>query len=401
MTEIAELRAAQARIAERSRERAKLITKTTDAARGLELEAEHDADMAEYDRLQDQIDVELRDRRRPNPDEGHVQQGPAYFLRARQTFVDYVIRGGSETIDGLTEGAYLRSMVLGAKTEAEKRALAEGSDSTGGYTVPDVLSARLIDRMRAKAVVFKAGAVTVPLTSDRNVIARVASDPAPAWRLENAAIAESEPTFDAAQLVPRSLAVMVKISRELLEDSLNLETALPNIMAEAMAVELDRVALLGTGVAPQPLGIANFTGLTASGFAGGALSYGALLKARTALRSANTDMAAVVMHPRDEGALSELVDTTGQPLNIPPGLANVQWHATTAMPINGGAGTNEGTVIAGDFSKLMIGIRSSLRIEVSRELFAANHQLAFVAHLRADVAAERNAHFTKLTGVVA
>ena len=44
-------------------------------------------------------------------------------------------------------------------------------------------------------------------------------------------------------------------------------------------------------------------------------------------------------------------------------------------------------------------IRSSLRVEISRELFAANHQVVFIAHLRADVVAERNAHFTKLTGI--
>ena len=49
----------------------------------------------------------------------------------------------------------------------------------------------------------------------------------------------------------------------------------------------------------------------------------------------------------------------------------------------------------------MIGVRSELRIEVTRDLFAANHQYAFVAHLRADVAAERDAHFTKLTGITA
>ena len=48
---------------------------------------------------------------------------------------------------------------------------------------------------------------------------------------------------------------MVKCSRELLDDSLNIGTALPNIITAAMAAEMDRVALEGTGVAPQPTGL--------------------------------------------------------------------------------------------------------------------------------------------------
>lgn len=327
-----------------------------------------------------------------------------YILRHGQSMVEFLARNGYATdhaIRGVTEGGFLRAMVTGAKTDRERRALAEGSDSAGGYTVPTVLAARLIDRLRAKSVVFKAGAQTMPLTSDHHVIARVASDPAPAWRMENAAIAESEPTFDAIQLVPRSLAVMVKVSRELLEDSVNLETALPEIMAAAMAVELDRVALLGTGTAPQPRGIASPSGLTASGFAGGDLDYAALVKARTALRSVNHDMGAMILHARDEGTIAGLTDSTGQPLNIPPALANIPMLTTTAIPVDGGAGGDESMVLAGDFTKLLIGIRSAIRIEVSREVFAANHQYAFVAHLRADIAAEHNAAFTKLEGVTA
>lgn len=324
------------------------------------------------------------------------------FLRRGMSMTEHLTRhgrGGDSAIRGVTEGGFLRAMVMGAKSDGERRALAEGSDSAGGFTVPDVLSARLIDRLRARSVVFQAGAVAVPLTSDRHVIARVASDPAPAWRLENAAIAESEPTFDAITIVPRSLAVLVKVSRELLADSLNLETALPEILAAAMAAELDRVSLLGTGTAPQPRGVANFSGLTASGFAGGTLKYADLVKTRTALRSANSDATAFIMAPRDEGNLAAAVDTTGQPLQVPPAIAQTPMLTTTAIPTNGGAGTNESMVLAGDWSKLMIAIRSQIQIEVSRELFSGFHQAAFIAHLRADIAAERAAHFTVLSGI--
>ncbi len=319
------------------------------------------------------------------------------LLRSGQSMVEHVRTNrfqGGDTLRGLTEGAFFRAMVTGAQNDIERRALAEGSDSAGGYTVPTILEARLIDRLRAASVVFRAGAVTMPLSSDHHTIAKVATDPVPAWRLENAAIAESEPTFSQVQLVPRMLAVMVKVSRELLEDSVNLGTALPNIIASAMAAELDRVALLGTGTAPQPRGVINFVGKTSTTVTAGALTYGKLLAARTALRGANSDVTAYIMSSRDEGLLSGLTDTTGQPLNIPPAIANVPMLATTALPLNLGTGTDEAPVFAGDWSKLLIGLRAGLRIEVLRERYADVHQYAFVAHLRADIAAEHESAFT-------
>jgi HK97 family phage major capsid protein len=147
----------------------------------------------------------------------------------------------------LTFGGFCRAMIHGARTEAEKRALAEGTDSAGGYTVPDVLMARLIDKLRSKATVMNAGAVTVPLTSDNNSIAKLATDPQANWRAENAEVSGSDPTFTRIQFLPKTLAVIVKASRELLQDSLNAEGALFNAFAQSMALEIDRVALMGSG----------------------------------------------------------------------------------------------------------------------------------------------------------
>lgn len=386
------------------------------------LEAAHDALMALHDDISREMDIrsKIGDRgtrasgddpfsRRPVHDDAEARgvEGsyeddvteaapPAYSLRHGQSMSEHIRtnRYAGGELRGLTEGAFLRSMVTGANSDIERRALAEGSDSAGGYTVPKVLAARLIDRLRAASVVFRAGAQTLPLSADNLSIAKVASDPVPAWRSENGLIPESDPTFAAVNLVPRSLAVIVRVSRELLEDSLNLETALPNIMAAALAGELDRVALLGTGAAPQPRGVLNFTGKTATTVAAGAVTYGKLIQARTALRSANSDATAFIMHPRDEGTLAGAVDTSGQPINIPAALASVPMLTTTALPLDLGTGNDEAPVFAGDWSKLLIGIRSELRVEVLKERYADSHQYGFVAHLRADIAAEHEACFT-------
>ncbi|MEF2557599.1 phage major capsid protein [Aurantimonas sp. C2-5-R2] len=385
-----------------------------DEDRAAELDVAHTGLMAVYDGIESRLDTLNGKSRRPMMADGTAsgasgfststdEPAEAFTLRSGQSFTDYTReRAGEDEFGGVSTGAYLRAMVLGPKGDVERRALAEGTDSSGGYTVPDILSARMIDRLRAASVVFRAGAQTVPLASDQNYIAKVATDPAPGWRNENALVAESDPTFGRVALTPRSLMVMVRVSRELLEDSLNMETILPQIMAAAMAGELDRVALLGSGTAPEPRGVVNFTGLTANAFAGGALSgYGALITARTALRTANSDATGYVMAPRDDGTLAGLTATDGQPLQVPPAIAGVPILTTTAIPVNGGVGTNESSIIAGDWSRLMVGIRSELRIEVLKERFADVNQYAFVAHLRADVAAEQEAAFTVLDGITA
>lgn len=397
------------------------ISDTTPEAEGAEIEEAFSALMTIYDAVEGEKDKRSeRGSRAPRPHGGDPRRpmGPdgetrgdgweedsedvSYFIRPDQRMATWA--AAREQSDGQLPslGNYLRSMVTGPKSDAEKRALSEGTDSAGGYTVPTLLSASLIDRLRAASVVNRAGAITVPLGSDNNVIAKLLSDPVPAWRNENAVVAESDPTFGPVAFVPKSLAVLVKVSRELLEDSLNVGTALPNALTAALALELDRVALLGTGVAPQPRGVANFVNLTANGFAGGDIgpnSYAALVKAKTALRMVNSDVTAFIMSAREEGRLSEMVDTTGQPLQPPKAIADIPHLATTAIPVNGGTGLNEGLLFAGDWRKLMIGIRTDIRIEILRERYAENMQYGFLCHLRADVAAEHEQAFTVLDGI--
>ncbi|WP_172327844.1 phage major capsid protein [Mangrovicoccus sp. HB161399] len=301
---------------------------------------------------------------------------------------------------GLSLGGYLRSMIVGAKTDTERRALAEGSDSAGGYTVPTTLSSQLIDKMRAASVVNAAGARMVPLTSDDHVIARLATDPVPAWRTENSAVTESEPTFDSVPLQPKSLAVLTKISFELMEDSVNLQTELPRIMSVALAKELDRVALIGSGTAPEPRGVANTVGIGTTAHDDAISSYIPLVRARTGILSANAGpVSAIIMHPRDEGAIAEMVDTNGNPLIMPRVLEPIPVLTTTALPIDGGVGTNESSVIVGNFRHLLIGMRTNITVTVLREHFAGNMQYGLLAYMRADVAVSQPGAFHTITGV--
>jgi HK97 family phage major capsid protein len=340
--------------------------------------------------------------------EGHAAEEASISLRPEERFADWSARNGSSSgseFRGLTTGAVLRAVAFGAKTEQERRALSEGTDSAGGFTVPTILSAQIIDRLRAQSVLIRAGARTVPLTSDTNVIAKLSADPTPAWRAESAAIAISDPTFAAVTLAPKSLAVLIKFSRELLADSVNLEAALLQAVTGAMALELDRAGLFGTAADSQPRGVVNVSGINAvalnaklTAHAGGA--FGPLVAARTALLTANAgEPTAFIMSPREDGAYTGLRAGDGQPVIAPPRIAAIPQLVTTSVATNLGAGTNESTIIAGNFAHLLIGMRETLRLSVLRERYAETGELALVAHMRADIAVEHPLAFAAVTGV--
>lgn len=388
------------------------IRPSTPEAQARSLESAFDGLNALMDELRGgQRDDDSRDPRRPIGADGEVrggdlpEVGEAYALRSGETFTAWAKRSGEQRgarvrESAMSPGRYLRALILGPKDEAEQRALAGGTDAAGGYTVPTVTSAQLIDLMRAKSVLVRAGAQTVPLTTDETVFAKLASDPVPAWRAENAAVAESDPTFARVLLRPKSLAVLCKASVELMQDSLNLEAELPNILARALAAEVDRAGLHGTGASNQPTGIVNFTGLTANSFAGGALSnYGPLIMARTALHGANEECTGFVMSAREEGEFAGMLDADGQPMRKPEAIASTPMLWTTAMPTNLGTGTNESQIIAGDWSQLMIGMRSEIRIVLLRERYMENLQFGFIAHVRVDFAATRDSAFTVLDAI--
>ena len=307
--------------------------------------------------------------------------------------------------DEPTVGGLLQAMLTGAKTPDIRAALSEGTDSAGGFSIPLTVLPAFIDRLRAKTQFIQAGAQTVMLDGMRTRIMRIATDPVPTWRAENAAVNESDPTFDAVDLVPKSLACLVKVSVELLQDSVNVADALEQALAGALSVELDRACLFGSGAAQQPLGLFNQAGInTFSMGANGAAptNYDPLIDALYELELDNADApTAAIWHPRTARTMRKLKDSTGQPLQPFPAISDLPLLGTTSVPINQTQGTSTdcSTILLGDFSRALLGLRQELRIQVLNETYMGNLQVGFIAHLRADVAFERADAFCRITGV--
>jgi len=310
-------------------------------------------------------------------------------------------RGGQSEV---TIGALLDGLIFGAKTREIKAALEEGTDSAGGYSVPLIVLPQFIDRLRSKTQFINAGA-RVMLLDGKTRIVRTDTDPTAAWRAESAAITEGQPSFSAVDLLPKSLAVLVKVSREVLQDSVNIQDALEASLIGAMSGELDRAAFFGAGTATEPKGLFNITGINSvsMGTNGAApTNYDNLLDCVYELEVDNAaDPTAAVWHPRTARTFRKLKDTTNQPLEAPEPVRSLPKLSTTSVPITQTQGTSTdcSTVLMGDFSQAILGMREGLNITILKERFADTGQLAFVAHIRADVAFAHPESFVKLIGV--
>jgi HK97 family phage major capsid protein len=301
---------------------------------------------------------------------------------------------------------FLRGIVSGDWTDApQERDMSEGTLTAGGHLVPTPLSSRVIDLARNASRVFQAGAVTVPMTSGTLKLARLTSEGSPAWKSENAAITAQDMVFDAVTFTARTLVRTIKLSAELFEDAdPSSEDVIARAFAGQMAVELDRVALLGTGTPPEPRGVLNQTGvtLTAHGANGAVITnYDWWLDAVGAVRVANFEPNSHIQAPRSSMSLSKLKEATTLAYLQPP--ANMLPMLTSkSVPINVTVGTSADTsyVFTGDWSQLMVGIRTNFNLRFLGERFLAdNLQYAFLAYLRADIQLAQPTAFVVDTGV--
>jgi HK97 family phage major capsid protein len=267
-----------------------------------------------------------------------------------------------------------------------------------------VLAAQVIDLARNATRVIQAGALTVPMTSSTLKMARLTGEGSPAWRNEAAVISEQDLTFDAVTFTARSLARLVILSRELFADA---DPAVDGIIAtsfaQQIAIELDRAALRGSGTAPEPRGILNTSGVTTTthGGAGSAITnYDWFLDAAGVVRAGNYEPTAHIVAPRTQTSLSKLKEATTNAYLAPPaGLLPILTTKQIPANLTVGASTDCSEVYTGQWDQLAIGMREDFTLEFLRERYADTGQVAFIAHLRADVQLLQPAAFVVDTGV--
>jgi hypothetical protein len=83
----------------------------------------------------------------------------------------------------------------------------------------------------------------------------------------------------------------------------------------------------------------------------------------------------------------------GSTMRRPPVLENVPFYQTTSV--------DDDTAFVGNFARMIIGLRTQIRVVILRELFMGNLQYAYLAYLRADVGIEQVGSFCSITNLTA
>ena len=203
----------------------------------------------------------------------------------------------------------------------------------------------------------------------------------------------------------QTLITRTQGSAEIAEDTPNFGSQLAGVMTRAMAVELDRVGLIGSGSAPQPQGILGTSGINQVTSIGAVTDYAEMLTGLRKLLDSNVPLeiasANAIMSPGTWLSYENL--TTGisgdkTKLTRPASLEATRFLVTSNGLDTGSPLTS--TIFLGNFRDLVLGIRREASIEVVKTTnYPGNLLIDFIGYLRADFMIRRPLSFCTLEGV--
>ena len=265
----------------------------------------------------------------------------------------------------------------------------EGVDADGGYLVPDEYDSRLITKLTEENVIRRLGHRLS--TSGDHKINIAASTPAAAWIEEGESLTFGDATFDQIILDAHKLHVAVKVTEELLYDSMfDIENYLFDAFGKALANAEEDAFINGDGNG-KPLGILAAAGGAQTGVttaSSTAITADEVINLVDSLKRPYRKNAVFIMNDQTIAAIRKLKDGNGmymwQPAltaGEPDRLLGYPVHTSQFMPtIAAGAKT----IAFGDFSYYNIGDRGSRSLGELRELFAGNGMVGFLAKERVD-----------------
>lgn len=307
---------------------------------------------------------------------------------------------GTEEID---IARVVRCMVTGdaSRLSREERDLV-GNTGSGSLVLPQSITDRLIDQLRAQSVLLSRGARTVRLEDRIFGIPRWTSDPVSSWVAEGRnAIPESTPTVERVDLRPKTVAALVELSEELFQDSPDLGSSLLRAIAGALAAEIDRVGFIGDG-ASEPRGIFNDDDVSHNSSFGAAsgLSYDTLIDALSVLEANNINVrgrrsrVSILMGDNVANQYDKKKDGNGQYVAFPdvPILQNKEITVSTNMGDR---------IMVGEVPQLVYGIRRDVTIDVSKEAGSNFNELMVSVRgfARCDWAVQQPSAFRLISGI--
>jgi HK97 family phage major capsid protein len=269
-------------------------------------------------------------------------------------------------------------------------ALQEGTDSEGGFLVPDEFEHTLIQSLEEENIFRKLAHVITTSTGDRKIPV-VASKGSASWVDEEGTINDSDDAFTQVSIGAYKLGTLIKVSNELLNDSVfNLEAYISKEFGRRIGTKEEDAFFNGNGVG-KPVGIFNATGGAQTGITTASateIKADEIIDLFYSLKASYRKKAVWIVNDSTIKAIRKLKDANGNYLwqpaltsGTPDTLLGRPVYTSSYVPtIAAGAKT----IAFGDFSYYWIADRQGRNFKKLSELYAATDQTGFVATQRVD-----------------
>ena len=264
-----------------------------------------------------------------------------------------------------------------------------GTDSDGGYLVPQEFEQTLIDTLAEENLMRKLARVITTDTGDK-VIPMVKSHGTAAWMDENGLVPESDDQFDQITVGANKLGTFIKVSDELMADSaFDIADYIAKEFARRMGAKEEEAFFVGDG-SKKPTGILADTdgadvGTTVNG---STITADSLIDLFYSLRAPYRRDAVWIMNDSTVKAVRKLKDKNDQYLwqtaltaGTPDTILNRPVYTSPYVP-EIAAGNK--VMLFGNFDYYWIVDRQGRVFKRLNELFATNGQVGFMTTQRVD-----------------
>ena len=268
-------------------------------------------------------------------------------------------------------------------------ALKIGEDDHGGYLAPDEFERTLVEALEEQNI-FRQFAHVITTSSGDRKIPVVASKGTASWIDEEAAFPESDDTFGMLSIGAFKLATTIKVSDELLHDSVfDVASYIAKEFARRIGAAEEEAFFTGNGTG-RPTGILNATGGAEIGVtsAGASISFDDVIDLYYSLRSPYRRNAVFMMNDSTVRALRKLKNGSGdylwQPsitVGTPDTIMNRPVYTSSYMPT---VASGAKSILFGDLSYYWIADREGRSIKRLNELYATTGQVGFRVTQRLD-----------------
>lgn len=262
-----------------------------------------------------------------------------------------------------------------------------GTDSEGGYLVPDEYEATLIDKLTDENIMRGLATIITSANGDKKIPV-VASHGEAVWTDEGEEYTESDDEFGTVSLGAHKLSTIIKVSEELLNDSaFNLETYISSEFARRMGAAEELAFINGNGTG-KPTGVINTAEVGVTSASANAITTDEIIDLYHSLRTPYRKNAAFLANDSTIKAIRKLKDSNGQYLwqpglqaGQPDTILNRPIHTSAYMPEIGSANK---ILLFGDLKYYWIADRQGRSFQRLNELFAKNGQVGFRVFKRVD-----------------